>query len=180
MISFERITIQDLPQIMEWRMKEEVTKYMYTDPKLTLEKQLDWFKKITNDKKCRYWTLNKDGDKIGIVNLNHIDFFNKRCSWEYYIGDLNFRGIGIAPIVEYNVYEYVFEHIKFNKVWCDLMEFNKHAINIHKKMGSEVEGIFKQHIYKNGRFHDVVVLGITKEKWDKIKDNYSFEKVVIS
>ena len=37
---------QDLEMVMEWRMRPYVTKYMNTDPVLTIENQRDWFRRI--------------------------------------------------------------------------------------------------------------------------------------
>ncbi len=36
-----KISENDLEMIMKWRMMPEVTKYMYTDPQLTIDGQKD-------------------------------------------------------------------------------------------------------------------------------------------
>lgn len=36
----------DLEMIMDWRMRPEITRYMNTDPKLTIEGQKKWLQKI--------------------------------------------------------------------------------------------------------------------------------------
>ncbi|RKX41786.1 MAG: UDP-4-amino-4,6-dideoxy-N-acetyl-beta-L-altrosamine N-acetyltransferase, partial [Thermotogae bacterium] len=56
-LSLKRITENDLELIMNWRMLPEVTKYMYTDPNLTMEDQIKWFKKISSDSTTSYWLI---------------------------------------------------------------------------------------------------------------------------
>lgn len=45
-IILRKIKENDLENIIEWRMMPQVTKYMYTDPILTLEEQKIWLAKI--------------------------------------------------------------------------------------------------------------------------------------
>lgn len=174
-----KIAKDDLEQIMHWRMKPEVTKYMYTDPVLTLETQEKWFDSIKNDASVKYWMIKIDGVKIGVINLRDIDYINRRCTWGYYIGDNSFRGRGIASTLECNIYDYVFNILNLNKFWCEVFSFNEKVISIHERFGSIIEGTLKQHIYKNGEFFDIVMMAITKDRWEEIKDNYSYEKIYI-
>lgn len=50
------------------------------------------------------------------------------------------------------MYDYVFNTLKLNKLCCEVFEFNRKVIEIHKKFGTEIEGILKQHICKTIHF----------------------------
>lgn len=178
-LTLRDINSDDLEKVMKWRMAPEVTRYMYTDPKLTIDKQLEWYEKIKDSRTERYWLIVIDDVAIGVINLAEIDLKNKRCSWAYYIGDTSFRGRGIARTLECNIYDYVFDVLGLNKLCCEVFTFNDKVISIHEKFGSEIEGTLKQHIYKNGQFHDIVSMAITKDKWTKIKSQYEYEKIII-
>ena len=179
-LTLRKITEEDLLKIMEWRMNPEVTKYMYTDPVLNLEKQKEWFDKISKDNTSRYWIIEMDRTSIGLLSISNIDNKNKRCDSAYYIADTSFRGRGIANLLEYNIYNYVFDKLNLNKICCEVFEFNNRAVYIHKKFGSEVEGILKEHIIKGNEKYNVVLMGITKDKWKLIKNKYNYEKIEIS
>lgn len=169
----------DLENIINWRMMPEVTNYMYTNPILDLEKQKIWFSKIQKSDKDLYWIIEIDNTEIGVLSINNIDRVNKRCTWAYYIGNTSFRGRGIATTLECNIYNYVFDILNFNKLSCEVFEFNDKVIEIHKKFGSEVEGVFKQQIFKNSKFYNIVCMGITKNVWNNIKELYNYEKIYI-
>lgn len=170
-ISLKKVTDNEIEQIRYWRMMPDITKYMYTDPIITSDQQVEWYKKISNNPTTRYWVIVVEGINIGVLNLNYIDYLNKHCCWGYYIADQTFKGKGIAGIIEYNIYEYVFNELRMNKLWCEVFSSNDRVIEIHKRFGSEVEGVFQEHIFKNGEFHDVVRMAITKKKWERIKAN---------
>lgn len=174
-----KITEDDLERIMNWRMIPEVTRYMYTDPQLTIEDQKRWFKIISQDDTSRYWIVQAGQVSIGVVSITQVDTRNQHCCWGHYIAEPSFRGKGLWKIIECNIYDYVFDHLKLNKLWCEVFTFNEKAIAIHQKLGSEVEGILKQHIYKNGVFHDVARIGITKDKWNQIRNEFEYEPIII-
>ena len=53
-VTLRKVTEGDLEQIMRWRMDPEITRYMNTDPKLTLEGQKKWFAKVQQDPDVSY------------------------------------------------------------------------------------------------------------------------------
>lgn len=178
-LRLRKVKESDLHMIMNWRMLPEVTKYMYTDPILNLDKQKQWFSRINEDKSSRYWVIEMDQVPIGVLSINEIDLVNRKCTWAYYIADTSFRGRGLATLLECNIYDYVFDKLELNKLCCEVFEFNDKVIAIHKKFGSEVEGLLKEHIIKNDEKFNVAVMGILKEKWNKIKEQYTYEKIEI-
>lgn len=173
------ITADKLEKIMNWRTSPEVSSYMYTNHNLSIEDQKKWFKNINNDSTVSYWIIVVDRIDVGVLNLYDIDMKNKRCFWAYYIGDSSARGKGVARQLECNIYDYVFYEMGLNKLCCEVLAFNEKVIQIHEKFGSEIEGVFKQHIFKNNTFLDVVRMGILKEKWDEIKSQYEYRKIPI-
>lgn len=147
-IELKRIKLDNLDKIMLWRNSPEVSTYMYTSPKLTIEDQKKWFEKISHDDKASYWLIVVDGIDVGVLNLYDIDKINKRCFWAYYLGEISVRGKGVARHLECNIYDYVFFELGLNKLCCEVLEFNDTVVQIHIKFGSEVEGLFKQHIQR--------------------------------
>ena len=62
-VTLRKVTEGDLEQIMRWRMDPEITRYMNTDPKLTLEGQKKWFAKVQQDPDVSYWIIEIDGSR---------------------------------------------------------------------------------------------------------------------
>lgn len=165
--------------IRNWRNSSEVSKYMYTNDLVTTDQQIKWFRKIIEDPTKKYWIIKVDDKHVGVVNLYDIDKRNKRCYWAYYLADSSIRGKGLGRLIELNVLKYVFENLGLNKLCCEILSFNEIVVKIHKKYGSKIEGNFRQQIYKQGKFHDIVCMGILKEDWDELKNKFEFEKINI-
>ena len=178
-LKLRKIKEADLQLILTWRMSHEVTNYMYTDPKLTLESQQLWLKSLAQNQNVLYWIIEYDNIPIGVINICDIDKVNNKCAWAYYIGDTNFRGKGIATLLECNIYDFVFYSLGLNKLACEVFEHNDRVIKLHLKFGTEIEGLLKGHIIKGEEKYNVVTMGILKCKWDITRKNYSYDKILI-
>lgn len=164
---------------MTWRMKPSVTKYMNTDPVLTIEMQKKWFETIQNKSDRRYWIIWVDEVPIGLIGVIDIDEINRRASWIWYIGEDGYRGKGIAKKIQLNLYDYIFGTLGLNRLYSHILSFNEHEINnVHIACGYEVEGRMKQHIYKNGEYLDVVVMGITADRWKNIRSQFEYPTII--
>ena len=164
-ITTRKITEADLPLIMEWRMRPDITKYMNTDPVLTLEGQKKWFSKISNDNTCRYWMVEIDGELSGVVNLADIDYEKKSTSAGYYIGNLKKRDLSVALDLECALYDYVFFVLNFDVYKSEIFALNKGVIQLHKMCGSRIDYVAENEVTKNGQSFDIVHMIITKEEW---------------
>jgi UDP-4-amino-4,6-dideoxy-N-acetyl-beta-L-altrosamine N-acetyltransferase len=173
---FRKIQVKDLEKIRKWRMREDITKYMNTDPVLTDEGQREWLARITENGAVRSWIIEVDAVPAGVLNLVDIDPINQRCSWGYYVAEKNIRSLQLAMTIEWNLYDYVFYELKLNKLTNEVFALNKEVVTIHKMCGSDIVGTFKEHIYKKGCFYDVVFIEICKSKWQKIKEKYTYIK----
>lgn len=162
------ISEEDLLTLMEWRMSPEVTKYMYTDPKLTLDIQKQWYKNVKNDKNNLCGILYCDKKKIGFYNIK---VQKNICYMGHYIGDLNFRKKGIGTIVEKNLYSYCFNEIGADEIIFEVLEINTNAINMHLKLGCTIKHKLKDHVVKNQIKYGVVVMSISKQQWMERMDD---------
>ncbi|MEG1657153.1 MAG: GNAT family N-acetyltransferase [Christensenellaceae bacterium] len=175
-VSVRKVIKEDLPQIAEWRMSPEVTQYMYTDPVLTAEGQLRWFEKINSGKQFFYRMILAGQERVGLLYVD-IDFENKCCNRQWYIGNQNYIGKGIGKVVQYNFNDYCFEQLGMKNQWCEVLANNTRAVLVNQKLGFDTTEILKDYVQKNGEWLDVVRMNISKEKWTELKPNLNYSKM---
>ena len=175
MIRFNRLRKEDLEVVLKWRTTKDVTRYMFGDVDYNMKKQKQWFDKISTDSAYRYWMIYYEDIPVGLINLAAVDKINLRCNAGYYIGDMRYRQLG-AMIPPY-LYNYVFRKMKFKKIYGEVMAENKKVLEMHKIHGFRFVGTYKDHIFKYGKFHDVVLIELLSEVWLKQKkyDRYVSE-----
>lgn len=170
----------DLERIIYWRMLPEVTAYMNTNPKLTLEGQKKWLASLKNKDTVKYWMVEVDGRPAGIINLADIDYEKKNTSWGYYIGETGLRSMDLAISLELSLYDYVFGTMGLEEIHGEVFSINKGVVKLHKLCGCRVEKIVEGEVEKEGVKYDVTHLTLTREEWEKKKENYHYQKINFS
>lgn len=166
----------DLEMVMDWRMRPYITKYMNTDPVLTMDGQRKWFERIKDRDDQINWIIHVEERPVGLINIVNIDRVNSRCSWGYYIADEKARSLKLALFLEWNLYDFVFERLKLNKLCNETWVENAQVVKLHMMCGGKQDGILRQHIYKNGAFHDISVGSILAKEWLEKREQTKYER----
>ncbi len=163
MVRFVKLQEKHLEMVLAWRTKADVARSMFTTVTNNIEKQRRWFERISVDASCRYWIIMCEEAPIGVLNLAQIDGVNRRCSAGYYVGEEAYRSLG-AMIPAY-LYNYVFKVMGFHKIYGEVMADNARVLQIHALHGYRQVGTYKDHVFKEGRFYDVVLVELLSESW---------------
>lgn len=158
----------DMEMVRHWRMLPEITRYMYTDPVITAEQQIQWFDKISESDDL-YWIVVQDGKPVGLASLVEWDKKNNRMNGGAYIAVKNSDTFRLAIELQLNLLNYAFNILKVNKVCGEVISENVGALKVLELCGSVREGLLREHIWKNGKYYDVVVQSTLKSDWERIK-----------
>ncbi|MBP3205747.1 MAG: GNAT family N-acetyltransferase [Lachnospiraceae bacterium] len=176
-VTLRAIEEGDLEIIMRWRMAEEITRYMNTNPKLTLEGQKKWFADIRENKDVRYWLIRVEGEPAGVINLTGLTKTDGVLGWAYYVGEQRLRSIQTALALEMSMYDHALIELGKSAVISDVFSLNKGVIQLHRICGCEVVEEKKNHILKEGVYYDVTFMRMTAEHWKEIRGDKKYEKI---
>lgn len=176
-VTLRGIREDDLEDIMRWRMDEDITRYMNTNPKLTPEGQRAWLAGIRGNTDVRYWLIEIDGQPAGVINLTGLDNPEGNLGWAYYVGEKRLRSIRTALSLEMSLYDYAFDVLKKKAVYGDIFSLNKGVIQLHKLCGCEIVEERKRHVRKEGIWYDVTFMRMTARTWFAIRDSKKYEKI---
>lgn len=176
MITLSPLDKSDLETVRNWRNSLAVRQHMYTEDVITAEQQVRWFEKVKNDPTAEYKIIKSNGQSIGLVSFTNIDRRNGKCFWAFYIGEETFLGGGVGAKVEFWAIEYVFYELGLNKLICEVLETNNKVISLHKRFGFNQEAFYLEHIFKGGKYYNVVGLALLKRDWEPIRTK--FEKLI--
>ena len=179
-VALKRLTENELELLMNWRMREDISATMLTSVNLTLEGQYKWFKRIDNDESQIRWVIYYDDMPIGSMYITDIDYSNKRCESGWFIAEQKHRSLKLAKDLQQNVYDYAFDILKMNRIYGYVINSNTHLLNFLVRVcGLNSEGVLQQHVYKDGEFRDIAVVGLTKDDWQNKKLKFKYEKFFI-
>lgn len=176
-VTLRDIREDDLENIMRWRMSEDVTRYMNTDPQLTLEGQRIWLASIRENPDVRYWLIEVGGEPAGVINLTGLTKPDGRIGWAYYVGEKRLRGIRTALALEMSMYDHALIALRKQAVYSDVFTLNAGVIQLHKLCGCEVAEECAGAVLKGGVRYDVTYMRMTAERWKSIREGKKYEKI---
>lgn len=177
-IVLRKIEVKDLELLMNWRMRPDITKYMFTDPVLTIDDQLRWFERIS--KEDRYdFVIEINKKPAGYYGIYDIDRKNSSCSSGIYIADLESRSFENFITISYNTSDFIFLELKMHKLISVYFEENP-AAKFARFFGATFEGKSRDAILKNGKYHNLLYYSMLDSEWIEKKKDLEYEKIIIN
>lgn len=107
-------------------------------------------------KKEQTFAIEFVGNLVGVISLQKIDRVNKNAQISYWIGK-SYWNLGIATESINLLIHYAFCVLRLHKVYANVLNSNRASIRVLEKNGLKKEGVLKHSLYKDDKFHDVVL-----------------------
>jgi RimJ/RimL family protein N-acetyltransferase len=103
----------------------------------------------------------KEGDQhIGNINLRSIDWVSRHAQVGVFIGEEDHWSKGYGQQAMRLILRHAFNDLGLRRVHLIVLDDNDRAIRAYEKCGFIVEGRLRQHAYKQGKFRDLIFMGI--------------------
>jgi RimJ/RimL family protein N-acetyltransferase len=103
----------------------------------------------------------KSGDRhIGNTGLQEISRDNRSATFGIFIGDPANWGRGFGTQTTYAVCRFGFDEMNLWKIRLKVYPFNDRGIKVYEKLGFVREGVHRQELYRDGKYHDVISMGL--------------------
>lgn len=119
-----------------------------------------------------YATDNEDDVILGIVVEGKVcgcvcarmrgDVYAKSCELGYWLSE-RLWGKGLMTLVVKEFCYFVFENYDIHRIDAEVFADNVASRRVLEKSGFELEGLYRQKVFKDGRFMDEAVYAITRD-----------------
>ena len=171
-----RINENGLADMHEYSTKHEFYEYLEFEPFKSIQETSDYLAKLierSDSENGHYWFINNKLEKIiiGTFGLLNIDTRKSITEIGYGISP-DYWGKGYFKEALTMVLSFLFEELKFYKVWAKTQSNNISSIKSLEKSGFTKEGIMRDFYLSNkGERYDAVFLSILKEEYLLIANN---------
>lgn len=123
-----------------------------------------WMRSIVNRNDVVVFAIRqKRGDRlIGVCQLHTISPVHRSAELQIRIGDARARGRGYGAEAVRLLVDFAFRDLNLHRVWLRVFRTNTRALKTYASAGFAKEGVMRDAAFVNGRFVDVVVMGITQ------------------
>ncbi|WP_207435751.1 GNAT family N-acetyltransferase [Sabulibacter ruber] len=171
MIKLSPLVKTDVTPFYSWINDEEVIKYSLSSFKeINTNQEVDrWFEKTLEDTRSINLGiyLNQTNQLIGYAGISGISKLNRSGEFFIFIGEKQYWGQGIGTEVTKQILKLGFSDFDFNRIMLTVSEPNIGGIKAYENAGFKIEGRLKQACYRDGEFHDKIVMAVLKSEWEK-------------
>lgn len=165
----------DYQVTIKWRGDEEIqnmvggAKYFVSS-----EKEKEWVRNaIFDNERMVLGICLKENDKlIGTVNIQEFDWINRSCHVPILIGDKEEWSKGYATEARMFALRFAFYERNMNRVWATIIDTNLPSVKMHEKCGYKQEGVLRKSVFKDGVYHDQILMSILREEFDVVYAEY--------
>jgi RimJ/RimL family protein N-acetyltransferase len=170
------ITREDIPLINKWHNDKELIDNLSSVFRyVNIETDEEWFdnyQKKRNFENRLAICMKEKNKLVGVVYIKEIDWINRNALYGGIIlGDKGYHFKGIGTEVTREIIKHVFENLNLSRFYGYWLEYNKESLAMGKKCGFIEEGNLRNAIYKNGKYHNLIIMSILREEYDKININ---------
>ena len=167
-VTIRGIEKEDLSLLLEMINDPEIEEMTVDDHlPLSMAQEIHWFEN-SDIVKDRFMITTADEGVVGMTGFKDYDWKNRvvRMSGiKMAPGKGKRPGIALDALLA--MFSYAFEKLNMNRIEGDYVEFNKGAEVMNKLAGFKVEGRKRKAVYKNGKYWDLIVLGILREEFEE-------------
>lgn len=175
-IYLRALELEDYQVTINWRNDEDIQN-MVGGPKyfVSVEKEKEWLRNaiFSNDRIVLGICLKENDKLIGTVNIQEFDWINRSCHVPVLIGDKDEWSKGYATEARMMALRYAFYERNMNRVWATILDTNIASVKMNEKCGFKQEGVLRKSVFKDGVYHDQILMSILREEFDEVYAAYS-------
>ena len=173
-------TREDFGAKMEgWINDKEVTQFLsrgtFPAQAETLQKEFDASRSQQSD--LQFAIIDKaTGTYIGVAGLHSINWLSRHAEFRILIGEKTYWGKGYGAETCQLLSAYAFEGLNLNKVWLGVNTGNSRAFESYKRCGFQPEGVLRDELFRNNKFHDIARMSLLRTEYNNLKPKWSVYK----
>lgn len=108
----------------------------------------------------------ESSEHVGNIYLRNIDWLARIAELHLFIGEPSVRRQGLGSCAVRQLLAYAFNTLNLWKIHLRVISSNEQAISLYYKAGFIKEGELIKHVFKNGKYSNLSLMGLTREMFE--------------
>jgi RimJ/RimL family protein N-acetyltransferase len=114
----------------------------------------------------------KEEIHIGNISLQNINWINRSAEFAVIIGEREFWGKGYTTEAAYLLFWHGFNRLNLNRIYTGTASTNIGMQKVAEKLGMKKEGEFREGMFLNGAYTNIIEYGILKTEFKRLKTEF--------
>lgn len=174
-IGIRPVERRDIEALRHIRNDQTTAKQLTDAQLISPAAQQAWFEGLATARDRAFYTVVKldrdaalpivsEADVIGLVRTSDIDKTNRSICMGADVA-LAWRGKGYGTQIYRAFMRYLFNDLAYHRVWLLVLDTNTVGQRLYTNVGFRVEGVHRKAIWRDGAWHDYVVMGILDDEY---------------
>ena len=168
-VYFRSIEREDIDKgWLEWINDSNIRNNLINPLPINYEQLTEYFEQTKSDKNTVMFAvcLRENNEYIGNARLSKIDWIHRSATYGRLMGPKRGSGLGTESLIL--LLRYGFHFLGLNRIFSTVWEKNEISLKSNDRVGMAREGVMRQAVYKDGKFHNTIVLSMLREEFDKL------------
>ncbi len=166
---------EDAKLFIRWINDPEVSRFLLAHHPMMEKHEEDWIDSMTKDKESstHFVILDERGKPIGTTGLRLGVRKDGVATTGTLIGEKSAWGKGYGTDAKMVLLDYTFNTLNLRKVCSSVLAFNERSLRCQLRCGYKEEGRLAAHIYREGAYHDEILLAVWRDDFLPLWKEYS-------
>jgi RimJ/RimL family protein N-acetyltransferase len=171
-IYLRSLELGDRDRLWAWFADREAVRYslgLWQFPFSQIETK-EWLDRTIHDKKTLTLGIveRSGGNLIGFAGIVGMRAVSRSGEYFIFIGDKTYWSKGYGTEATKLVVDYGFFALNLHRIALTVSDMNVGGVTAYQRAGFVTEGRLRDASYRDGRFHDKIVMSILRPEWEKV------------
>lgn len=161
----------DLPFYRKALNDEKIAQFLRHYHPIMEQEEDEWLQSLPKRKEtnriCAI-VLKEKHETIGSIGLHDIDWISRTATTGTFIGKEELLGKGLGTEAKMLWLKYAFLGLNLRMIISRAYAFNGRSIRYSEKCGYKQIATYPQFVFRDGEYHDMVHLMVTREMWQPL------------
>jgi RimJ/RimL family protein N-acetyltransferase len=161
--AFER---EDAERCYRWMNDPNIVRTLKSRYPIAFSNEMEWLDRaIHGSPSERHFAIERKDDRthIGNASIHGIDWVSRSAWFGLFIGEPAAWNRGFGSDAIHTLVRFAFDDMNLHKLRINVFDYNEKAKHVLQSRGFVQEGKLERDFYREGAYHDIVVLSVFRE-----------------
>jgi len=157
----------DLDRCYRWMNDPNIIRTLKSRYPMPFQQEAQWLESaVSGGVNERHFAVEQRDDRshIGNASIHDIDWISRTAAFGMFIGEPGAWNRGFGTDAIRTLVRFAFDEMNLRKLRVNVFDYNERARHVLEAVGFVQEGKLEREFYREGSYHDIVILSIFKDQ----------------